>query len=47
MEKNLLVFLFVFISFSYAANAQEFTELTGDYLGQTPLAMLPKFLRKI
>lgn len=36
MKKNLLLFVFVFMCFSYAQNAKEFTDLTGDYLGQTP-----------
>lgn len=36
MKKKLILFLFVLSSFSYAQNTQEFTDLYGDYLGQTP-----------
>jgi hypothetical protein len=37
MKKDMFLYLFVFyISFSCAQNAQELTELKGDYLGQTP-----------
>jgi parallel beta-helix repeat protein len=36
VKKNLLLLLLGFNSFIYAQNPQEFTDLKGDYFGQTP-----------
>ena len=36
MKKNLIFLLFVYTGFINAQNTQEFTDLYGDYLGQTP-----------
>ena len=36
MKKNIFLLVFILTGFSYAQKAQEFTDLYGDYLGQTP-----------
>lgn len=36
MKKNIFLLVFVLNSFSFAQNPKEFTDLKGDYLGQTP-----------
>ena len=41
MNKKFLVILLLLNGFAYAQNAQEFTDLYGDYLGQTPPGNTP------